>query len=53
MTEKSENPIKKASQEPDTQNKTTEERVEKQTVETTEKSSGDFVKGTVTPDKEG
>ena len=53
MTEKAENPVKKASQEPDNQNKTTEERVEKQSVEVTEKQSGDFVKGTVQPDKEG
>lgn len=60
MTEKAQDPTKKASQEPDEQDKTTEERVAKQDVteevsqETvTTKETGDFVTGTATPDKEG
>lgn len=56
MAEKAENPTKRKSQEPDTQEKTTVERVEKQDVtkETTgETGAGDYITGTATPDKEG
>jgi hypothetical protein len=45
MAEKAENPIKRKSQKPDTQNKTTTERVEKQTIK-----KGDFTKSTIEPD---
>lgn len=54
MAEKRENPLKRKSQ--DEQDKTTEERVDKQDVtkETTgEAGAGDFITGTATPDKEG
>lgn len=56
VTEKGESPIKKASQRPDKQNKTTIERVKKQDVtkeETGKPGAGDFIKGTIHPEKEG
>jgi hypothetical protein len=45
MAEKAKNPIKRKSQTPDNQNKTTTERVEKQTIK-----KGDFTKSTISPD---
>lgn len=44
MAEKAENPIKRKSQQPDNQNKTTQERFDKQKI-----AEGDFTKGTVKP----
>ena len=45
MAEKAKNPIERKSQTPDKQNKTTVERVEKQTIQ-----KGDFTKSTIEPD---
>jgi hypothetical protein len=45
MAEKAQNPIERKSQQPDEQNKTTVERVEKQTIK-----KGDFTKSTIKPD---
>jgi hypothetical protein len=56
VAEKAQDPTKRKSQDPDNQNKDTEERVDKQDVtkETTgEAGAGDFITGTATPDKEG
>jgi len=59
MTEKAENPVETKSQKPDAQDKTTVERFNKQSVEVGEDGeetvtkAGDFVKGTIKPNKEG
>lgn len=58
MVEKADDPTAKKSQSPDSQNKTTVERVEKQEIEVGEDgpetvTKGDFTKATVAPDKEG
>lgn len=44
MAEKAKNPIERKSQQPDNQNKTTQERFEKQKI-----AEGDFTKGTIKP----
>lgn len=59
MVEEAQDPTAKKSQTPDDQNKTTTERVEKQTVEVGEDGpekvtkQDSFVTGTVSPAKEG
>lgn len=45
MAEKAPNPIERKSQKPDKQNKTTDERFDKQKI-----AEGDFTKGTIKPD---